>query len=71
MKKKQQKRYNLVLPEGLFNRVQELADEEETSVVELLRKFIKLGLLAVDIEKDPDAALLIREKDVERQLVIL
>jgi len=65
------KRYNLVLPEELYEEVQRVALEQHTTVVELLRKFIKLGLLAVDIENTPDAQLIIREGEKERQLVLL
>lgn len=65
------KRYNLVLPEELFNEVQQIADERQTSVVDILRRFIKLGLLADQIEKSPDSALLIRQGNVERQIILV
>ena len=65
------RRYSLVLPEDLFNEVERLADERQVTVVELLRRFIKLGLLAVQIENSPDKALLIREGDRDRELLIL
>ncbi len=68
---KELKRYNLALPEELFNEVQRVADEKQTTVVELLRKFIKLGLLAVTVENKPDAELVIREGERERQLILL
>jgi hypothetical protein len=65
------KRYNLVLPEDLFIEVQKVADNRHTTVVEMLRRFIKLGLLAIQLEEKPGAALLIREGDTERQIVLL
>jgi hypothetical protein len=65
------RRYSLVLPEELYCEVEQLARERHTSVVELLRRFIKLGLLAVQIENSPGKALLIREGDKERQLLLL
>jgi hypothetical protein len=65
------KRYNLTLPAELFDEIQQLADERHTTVVDLLRRFIKLGLLAIKLEEDPDAALIIREGDQERQILIL
>jgi hypothetical protein len=68
---KRLKRYNLVLPMELFDEVQKLADSRQTTVVEMLRKFIKLGLLAVQIEETSDATLLIREGDTERQIIFL
>jgi hypothetical protein len=63
------KRYNLALPETLFDELQKLAERRHTTVVELLRRFIKLGLLAIELEETPDAALLIREGDTEREVL--
>lgn len=63
------KRYSLVLPEELFNKVQEVADRKYTTVVEILRRFIMLGLLAVD--ETPGTAVLFREGDTERQIMLL
>ena len=65
------KRYNLVLPEDLFNEVQRVADSQHTTVVELLRRFIKLGLLATKVQQTPGAALLIREGEHEREIILL
>ena len=65
------KRYNLVLPEELFNEVEKIANKRQTTVVDILRRFIKLGLLATQIEESPDGALLIREGNVERQIVFM
>jgi hypothetical protein len=65
------KRYNLVLPEDLFREVQALAEHRHTTVVELFRKFIKLGLLVMKAEESPDAVFLIRVGEKERQVVLL
>jgi hypothetical protein len=65
------KRYTLVLPETLFQQVEQLADDRGTTVVDLLRRFIKLGLLAVQIEESPGKALLIREGTELRELLML
>ena len=65
------RRYTLVLPEELFGQVEQLAETEHTTVVELLRRFTKLGLLAADIQKQPGAALLIRDGQGERQILLL
>lgn len=70
-KKNKMKRYNLVIPDELFNEVQELADEKHTTVVELFRRFIKLGLLAAQTENSPEVSLLIREGDTEREIIML
>lgn len=65
------KRYNLALPEDLYAEVQALADRQHTTVVELLRRFIKLGLLATAVQERRDAALIIREGEKEREILLL
>ena len=65
------KRYNLVLPEDLFTALQELADQRQTTVVDLIRRFIKLGLIAAKVEDTPGAALIIREGDTEQRIILL
>ena len=65
------KRYNLVLPQEMFDQLEELAEQYHITVIEVLRRFIKLGFLAVKIEQQDNAALLVREGDREREIVIL
>jgi hypothetical protein len=61
------KRYNLVLPEELFQQLQDLADRRHTTVVELIRKSIKIALLVAEAEESPDKAFTIGEgKQPER-----
>ncbi|ACU89003.1 hypothetical protein [Desulfomicrobium baculatum] len=69
--KPRNKRYNLNIPEALFDEVQSIADENGTSVVDLLRRFIKLGLVAVSIEKRDDTRLSIIDSNGERELRLL
>jgi hypothetical protein len=65
------KRYSLVLPDDLFTAIQALADQRQTTVVDLIRRFIKLGLIAAKIEDTPGAALIIRDGDSEQQIIFL
>lgn len=65
------KRYNLVLPEALFCAVQTMAEHQHVTVLELLRKFIKLGVLVTQAEATPGTVLLLREGTTERELVLL
>jgi hypothetical protein len=65
------KRYNLVLPEALYLELQSLAEQRQVTVLELLRKFIRLGLLVAKAEDSPDAAFVLREGDKERELLLL
>jgi ATP-dependent Clp protease ATP-binding subunit ClpA len=70
-RRRQGRRYSLVLPDDLFTEVERLAERQHTSVVELLRRFTRLGLLAMQLQERPEAALIIREGGTERQLMLL
>jgi len=65
------KRYNVVLPDDLFRELQELADQRHTSVVELMRRFLRLGLLVTRVSETPGSAVIVREGDRERELLLL
>lgn len=65
------KRYNLVLPEEMYAELERVAQKRHTSMVEILRRYIKLGLLVEQIDERPGAELLIREGARERQIVLL
>jgi hypothetical protein len=65
------KRYNFVLPKELYQELQALADHRHTTVVDLLRRFVKLGLLVAKAEESPDMAFILREGDKERELLLL
>jgi hypothetical protein len=62
------KRYNLAIPEGLYKQVETIAKTNKMSVVDILKRFIKLGLL---VEASPNAQFLIREDDTEREIILL
>lgn len=65
------KRYNLALPEDLFREVELLAEREHTTVLEVIRRSVKLGLLIAQVQQTPGASFVIREGTSERQLVLL
>ena len=71
LKSAEKKRYNLVLPDELFRELQQVATDRHTSVVEILRQFIKLGLLAIQLEKSEDAALFIRDGETEQRIIVV
>jgi hypothetical protein len=62
-------RYNIELG-SLYGEVQDVAEKYETSVAEVIRKSIRLGLLAAKLQDDPNAALIIREGEREREVMI-
>jgi ATP-dependent Clp protease ATP-binding subunit ClpC len=70
-RRRQGRRYSLVLPEELFAEVERLAERQQTTVVELLRRFTRLGLLVTQLQERQDAALIVREGGTERQLLLL
>jgi ATP-dependent Clp protease ATP-binding subunit ClpA len=65
------KRYQLVLPADLFEAVQRLAAREDATVQEVLRRFIRLGLLVTDMQRTPGAELILRDAGGERRLVLI
>ncbi len=64
------KRYNLALPEGMFRQVVALAEREHTTVLEVLRRSVKLGLLVAEAQ-EAGAKFVIRDGTGEREIVIL
>lgn len=65
------KRYNLVLPEDIFNELQQTADDRYTTVAELIRQFIKLGLFVVKSEGREGSAMFIREGATEQRILLV
>lgn len=64
-----QKRYSLVLPQDLFDEIQKVADSNGSTVLDVMRKFIKLGLIAIEVENDPNSELIIRTGDKEQKVI--
>lgn len=61
------KRYSLVVSEHLFNEVQRTAEEEHTSIVDLLRRYIKLGLYIAKMTSNPEVQIIIRKDGREQE----
>ena len=64
------KRYNLVLPRDLYDEVSREAEKRGATFIELMRKFIQIGLLTLKVQEDPNAALILREGDTDSKLLI-
>lgn len=64
------KRYNLVLPDEVYAEVKAIADNERTSVLEAFKRVIRHGLLMYKIMKDPQARLIIRQGETEREIIL-
>lgn len=54
----------------LYAKLIGIAESREVTLVELIRKFVKLGLLVDAIEKDPDTTLIVEEKGQRRVLIL-
>lgn len=68
MSNQKRRRYSLVLPETLFEQVNELAKGRQTTVVDIIRRFITLGLIAAQ----EDVTLLVKRGDeAEREVLLL
>lgn len=65
------KRYNLVLPKDTYNRLQAMATQKQTTMLDLIRRFIRLGMIAAELEGKPNTALVIREGDKEREIFLI
>jgi hypothetical protein len=48
-----------------------LAEREHMTVLEVLRRSVKLGLFVDQVQQSPDTSIIIRERGAERQLVLL
>ena len=66
-KKRNTKRYTFELPIEIYNQLSDTADQNGTSVVEMLRKYIKLGLLATQ----PGTDVLLRTGELEQPLMLV
>lgn len=62
------KRYNLDVPVELFEDLRIVAERQHTTVVDVIRRFIRLGLA---VEKTPDSTLYIREGDSFSKIILL
>lgn len=55
------KRYTLSLPSSIHEELTTLANEGGVTTREIVIKCLKLGLLAINLEKDPNSQLVIKE----------
>ena len=63
-------RYNLELPTDIYKKLKTIADQEGTTLADLLRRATKLLLFVRSIKEDPSAHLLV-ERDGEIQQIVL
>jgi ATP-dependent Clp protease ATP-binding subunit ClpA len=61
----------VTLPRDLYDELRALAAARETTVDQLVLRFVRLGLLALAVQDKPDGALIVREGNREREIVLL
>lgn len=71
MSENEEIRYNLRLPSSIYDELEQIAKKYGTNRLELIRKFIRLGLLAVELEKQPESGLYIKRSGELEKLLIL
>lgn len=64
-------RYNLTLEVKLYAELQEVAASKGITFVELMRKYIRLGLIVSELEEQPGSKLIIRTDDVEKEIILI
>lgn len=67
---RKKKRLNLALPEPLYEKLASLANERDVTVTELLRAFIKLGLVIIEFE-DKEQGLYMKEEDTYQKVILI
>ena len=70
-KQRGMKKYQIVVPETLFEEIEKIADSRQTTVIDIIRRFLKLGILTAKIEGTPNSGLFIREDGSEREIILL
>jgi hypothetical protein len=64
-------RHNLTLQPEFQRKLKEMADLQDTSTADLLRKCVKIGLMVLEVENTPGVELIIRENGAERKILIV
>jgi hypothetical protein len=60
--------YELKIPNELYDEIRDIGRQCNLSPAEVVRRFLKLGLVAAKVEADPAASLLIRDANGEREI---
>ena len=58
-------RYTLSIPPAIFNELREQADKHSQKISDVVRQCLKVGLVALKVEDDPDSQIYIRRQTEE------
>jgi hypothetical protein len=59
------------IPSDLYDKLQQAADSRQTSVVQLLRQFITIGLMVLDLDETPESSLVVRRGETEEKIKLV
>jgi hypothetical protein len=62
--------YNLTIRSELYQQLQNIAEQEATTLADLLRRATKLFLVIRSIKKDPDARLLVERGGKIEEIIL-
>lgn len=65
------KRFNLYLPDEVYEELKQVAEKNKTTPLDLIKSFIRAGLLIADYQSKPDAGIYFREPGGELEKVKL
>jgi hypothetical protein len=65
------KRYTLTLLESTLDEVDGIAADEGVTTVNILRRFVRLGLLVTKAQRTSGASLIIREDGQDKHILIV
>ena len=65
-----QTRYNLAIPTETYKKLKTIADQEGTTIADLLRRATKLLLFVRSVKDDPDAGLLVKRGGEIQEIVL-
>jgi len=64
------RRYQMTMPAELYDELLQVAEAHGDTVQELVKKFIKLGLLVVEVAKIDGHGLFLHEGDLETEVTL-
>lgn len=61
---------NLNMPTNLWAYLTEMAQKQNVSSIVLIQEFIKLGIVVMAIQDDPESSIFVQEGDTVRELTM-
>ncbi len=63
--------YHLSMPVSLHKELEAIAKGRQISIAELMRQFLRLGVVASKLQESPDSRLCVAEGDKIQQIIVL